>query len=75
MTKEYTDLKKCWSPNFPTGENEKNNLSNLPQLKSIYKEEIEKRDFLESFLNKCEKELCENLKSNTIPRYITFLFL
>ena len=66
MTKEYTDNKNCWSPSSPKGEN--NPLSLLPQLKSIYIEEKSKRDFLELFLNKCEKELCENLKKNTIPR-------
>mmetsp|Transcript_3684 Transcript_3684/g.3834 ORF Transcript_3684/g.3834 Transcript_3684/m.3834 type:complete len:477 (-) Transcript_3684:40-1470(-) len=65
MTKEYTDKKKCWSPSAPTGEN--NYLSSLPQLAHIYNEENEKRIILNSFLDKCEFELCENLKNNTLP--------
>ena len=66
MTKEYADKKNCWSPSSPKGEN--NSLSQLPQLKSIYIEEKEKRNFLELFVDKCEKELCDNLKKNSIPK-------
>ena len=66
MTKSYTDKKNCWSPTAPTGEN--NPLSNLPQLKSLFAEEKEKRDFYEAFVSKCEAELCKNLRENKIPR-------
>ena len=67
MTQNYTDKKNCWSPLSPDGVN--NPLSSLPQLKSLYAEERVKRTFLEAFVGKCERELCENLRNNVIPRY------
>ena len=67
MTQNYTDKKNCWSPLSPDGVN--NPLSSLPQLKSLYAEELVKRRFLEAFVGKCERELCDNLRDNVIPRY------
>jgi hypothetical protein len=67
MTQKYTDNKNCWSPLSPDGQN--NPLSSLPQLKSLFVEELVKRKFLEAFVGKCERELCDNLRNNVIPRY------
>lgn len=66
MTQKYTDNKNCWSPLSPDGQN--NPLSSLPQLKSLFAEELVKRKFLEAFVGKCESELCDNLRNNLIPR-------
>jgi hypothetical protein len=66
MTQKYTDNKNCWSPLSPDGQN--NPLSSLPQLKSLFAEELVKRKFLEAFVGKCERELCDNLRNNVIPR-------
>ena len=66
MTQKYTDNKNCWSPLSPDGQN--NPLSSLPQLKSLFAEELVKRNFLEAFVGKCERELCDNLRNNVIPR-------
>ena len=61
-TKKYSDNKKCWAPNDKT-----TNLSNIPQLKSIYAEELEKRNILENFVCNCEIVLNQCLRNNVIP--------
>ena len=61
VTKQYTDKKPCWAP---SGEPM---LSNIPQLKAIFAENDNKLEFLDKFVGKCEAELSNNLKNNTLP--------
>ena len=60
-TKKYTDKKPCWAP---SGEPM---LSNIPQLKAIFLENEKKMEFLDAFVGKCEKELAQTLRDNTMP--------
>ena len=42
-------------------------LSNIPQLKAIFKENEDKLAFMDKFVGKCEAELCKNLRENQLP--------
>lgn len=57
----YTNEKKCWSP---AGEI---SLSQVPQLRALYKESRVTFELLETFVQACEKELTCHLKNNTLP--------
>ena len=45
-------------------------LSNIPQLKAIFKENEDKLAFMDKFVGKCEAELCKNLRENPSVRKI-----
>eukprot|EP01134_Creolimax_fragrantissima_P003174 CFRG3174T1 len=61
MTKQYSDNKRCWAP---AGEPM---LTDIPQLQSLFAE-AEKRDAeLVTYLQKCEIELSECLRSHKLP--------
>ena len=63
-TKEFTDSKKCWSPGSSTKEL---HLSDIPQLKALYERATIDAIELDTFVNECERRLCECLKTQTLP--------
>ena len=61
MTKAYADQKQCWSPvGNPV-------LSDIPQLRAIYKEADARGDELENFVNVCESKLNVCLTEDVLP--------
>eukprot|EP00128_Syssomonas_multiformis_P005568 Colp12_sorted_trinity150504_noHs@34804 len=60
-TKAYTDNKKCWGPV------EQPVLSSIPQLRALFINAEERISYIEKFVNKCEADLCEVLRKNTVP--------
>mmetsp|Transcript_31467 Transcript_31467/g.67577 ORF Transcript_31467/g.67577 Transcript_31467/m.67577 type:complete len:471 (-) Transcript_31467:1344-2756(-) len=61
-TRQYSDNKMCWAPKgagIP--------LSEIPQLKSLYKEAEAKLQHLESFCDKIDERLSECLVKQQIP--------
>ena len=61
QTKQYSDNKKCWAPK---GEPV---LSDIPQLKALYKECEAEASRIQRFVDSCETELCETLREDTMP--------
>eukprot|EP00996_Jenningsia_fusiforme_P002838 NODE_3652_length_940_cov_25.597082_g3355_i0.p1 GENE.NODE_3652_length_940_cov_25.597082_g3355_i0~~NODE_3652_length_940_cov_25.597082_g3355_i0.p1 ORF type:complete len:224 (+),score=60.98 NODE_3652_length_940_cov_25.597082_g3355_i0:98-673(+) len=61
MTENYAANKKCWAPGGDVP------LGALPQLTSLFKLEKERFARLNSFVAKCETELCESLRSDSLP--------
>jgi len=61
LTQKYAENKQCWAP---AGEPV---LSEIPQLKAIFKENEEKASALEAFVGKCETQLSAHLKEDTLP--------
>ena len=60
-TKKYSDTKMCvmrGSSPF---------LSDVPQLRALYAEGYAALDRLDAFVARCERELCEHLRAQTIP--------
>ena len=60
-TKAYTDNKECWGPqgNVP--------LSSLPHLNHLYEEAESTCSKIETFVNACERDLSNCLRSNSMP--------
>jgi len=61
-TKQYTDKKACWAP-----DDQRPMLTNIPQLKAIFKENDEKMAVMDAFVGKCESELAKCLKNDETP--------
>lgn len=61
MTKEHSDKKLCWSPsgNVP--------LSNIPQLKAIFKRGDMEFAKIDAYVNTIEAQLNKNLRDGTLP--------
>ena len=61
-TKQYSDTKKCWSPDGSDPP-----LGNIPQLVDLYKEADVAFGRLDAYLAKCETELSACLRADKIP--------
>jgi len=58
---EYTNEKECWSPAGQI------TLSQVPQLRALYKESRKTFELLDTFVGACERELTLSLRDNTLP--------
>eukprot|EP01063_Lacrimia_lanifica_P009340 TRINITY_DN16334_c0_g2_i1.p2 TRINITY_DN16334_c0_g2~~TRINITY_DN16334_c0_g2_i1.p2 ORF type:complete len:501 (+),score=203.73 TRINITY_DN16334_c0_g2_i1:103-1503(+) len=61
QTQNFADNKLCWGPQAPVA------LGSLPQLSSLFEANAANQAELDAFVGKCEKELCEALKSGALP--------
>jgi acyl-CoA oxidase len=62
-TQTYADNKACWSPK----EGAEPMLSNIPQLKAIFEEAEASLTELDHYVDLCEQQLSDDLKSERIP--------
>lgn len=61
-TQRYTDSKLCWSPKGTVP------LSNIPQLKALYREADAELSRVELFVDRCEAALTKCLCEGTMPQ-------
>jgi len=62
QTKHYSDNKKCWAP-----KGEQPVLSDIPQLKALYKETEQEAGRIQHFVDSCQADLCETLRQDKMP--------
>ena len=60
-TRQFADGKTCWAPKGTRP------LSSIPQLKKLFEENSENMKLLDTFVSKCESQLCSSLRNNEMP--------